>query len=401
MKWQNKRHEFDDYAKQLIADLDLYNRKYYIFGAGKIGRTLLPVFEAYNFTITFIDNSVEKQQARINGIKVISLDYYLREKDAPIIIAVSVKNTLSIVEQLEENELIKGKDYFLYQEFTNHIFPVISTYYYDKVFVSLAQICVTERCTLKCRKCAHGCYAVDNRNAKDLTLEQIHKSADSFFGKVDFIQEFVLIGGEPLLYKNLSEAIQYIGKTYRKKMGIFSITTNGTIVPDDEILKICKQYHVLFRISNYSRTIPNLNIKYDRIITKLKEKNIEYELGSPESEWTDYGFDHLNRHASEEELIKVFDACQTPCREIRENRYYYCVMARSVSENVGFNKGQEEYLDLDALQGEGYKKEFLEFNLGYSEKGYLDMCNFCYGEERVNYPIPAAEQMRGTSYGQQ
>lgn len=401
MKWQNKRHEFDDYAKQLIADLDLYNRKYYIFGAGKIGRTLLPVFEAYNFTITFIDNSVEKQQARINGVKVISLDYYLREKDAPIIIAVSVKNTLSIVEQLEENELIKGKDYFLYQEFTNYIFPVISTYYYDKVFVSLAQICVTERCTLKCRKCAHGCYVVDNRNAKDLTLEQIHKGADSFFGKVDFIQEFVLIGGEPLLYKNLSEAIQYIGKTYRKKMGIFSITTNGTIVPDEEILKMCKQYHVLFRISNYSRTIPNLNIKYDRIITKLKEKNIEYELGSPESEWTDYGFDHLNRHASEEELVKVFDACQTPCREIRENRYYYCVMARSVSENVGFNKGQEEYLDLDALQGEGYKKEFLEFNLGYSEKGYLDMCNFCYGEERVNYPIPAAEQMRGTSYGQQ
>ena len=401
MKWQNKRHEFDDYAKQLIADLDLYNRKYYIFGAGKIGRTLLPVFEAYNFTITFIDNSVEKQQARINGVKVISLDYYLREKDAPIIIAVSVKNTLSIVEQLEENELIKGKDYFLYQEFTNYIFPVISTYYYDKVFVSLAQICVTERCTLKCRKCAHGCYVVDNRNAKDLTLEQIHKGADSFFGKVDFIQEFVLIGGEPLLYKNLSEAIQYIGKTYRKKMGIFSITTNGTIVPDEEILKMCKQYHVLFRIYNYSRTIPNLNIKYDRIITKLKEKNIEYELGSPESEWTDYGFDHLNRHASEEELVKVFDACQTPCREIRENRYYYCVMARSVSENVGFNKGQEEYLDLDALQGEGYKKEFLEFNLGYSEKGYLDMCNFCYGEERVNYPIPAAEQMRGTSYGQQ
>ena len=401
MKWQSKRHEFDDYAKQLIADLDLHNKKYYIFGAGKVGRTLLPVFEAYNYTIAFIDNSVEKQQDKVNGVKVISLDYYLRKKDAPIIVAVSIKNTLSIVEQLEENDLKRGKDYFLYEEFTNYIFPVISTYYYDKVFVSLAQICVTERCTLKCRKCAHGCYAVDNRNAKDLTLEQIHKSADSFFGKVDFIREFVLIGGEPLLYKNLSEAIKYIGKYYRKQIGIFSITTNGTIVPDEEILKVCKRYHVLFRISNYSRTIPRLNEKYDRLTTKLKEEDIKYVLGSPESEWTDYGFDHFNRHASEEELIKVFDACQTSCREIRENKYYYCVMARSVSENVGFNKGQEEYLDLDALQGEGYKKEFLEFNLGYSEKGYLDMCNFCYGEERVNYPIPAAEQMRGTSYGQQ
>ena len=189
MKWQSKRHEFDDYAKQLIADLDLHNKKYYIFGAGKVGRTLLPVFEAYNYTIAFIDNSVEKQQDKVNGVKVISLDYYLRKKDAPIIVAVSIKNTLSIVEQLEENDLKRGKDYFLYEEFTNYIFPVISTYYYDKVFVSLAQICVTERCTLKCRKCAHGCYAVDNRNAKDLTLEQIHKSADwkgGFYSRVCF-----------------------------------------------------------------------------------------------------------------------------------------------------------------------------------------------------------------------
>ena len=37
----------------------------------------------------------------------------------------------------------------------------------------------------------------------------------------------------------------------------------------------------------------------------------------------------------------------------------------------------------------------LEFNLGYSEKGYLDMCHRCHGIDAVNYPIPIAEQLYG------
>ena len=67
-------------------------------------------------------------------------------------------------------------------------------------------------------------------------------------------------------------------------------------------------------------------------------------------------------------------------------------MSRSVAENMGFDVGKEDYLDLDTLQGENGRKELMEFNLGFSSKGYLDMCNFCNGGERVNYPIPVAEQ---------
>ena len=68
-------------------------------------------------------------------------------------------------------------------------------------------------------------------------------------------------------------------------------------------------------------------------------------------------------------------------------------MARSVSDNLNYNEGKDEYLDLDKLTGENYKKELLEFNLGYSEKGYLDMCRRCHGMDAINYPIPVAEQL--------
>ena len=66
-------------------------------------------------------------------------------------------------------------------------------------------------------------------------------------------------------------------------------------------------------------------------------------------------------------------------------------MARSASENLGMNVGENDYLDLNTL-GENEKKKILEFNHGYSEKGYIDMCNHCHGAEAIKYPIPAAIQ---------
>lgn len=392
MKWKNRGHEIDQYAKNITL-IQNSQRRFYIFGAGVLGRELLIVLRAYGCTTAFIDNNAEKQKSKVEGMDVISLDKYLEAKDGMIVVAASVVNSFEIVKQLETRSLKHEEDFWLYNEFNNYIFPIISTFFYNKSYVSLAQITLTERCSLKCKKCAHGCYAVDNSLSKDLTLQQVFKSADSFFAKVDYIKEFVLIGGEPLLYKELGQAICYIGEKYRKQIGIYSITTNGTIVPSEEVLIACKKYHVLFRISNYSKQLPRLKDAYQRLTGVLEQYDIDYILGKEEAEWKDYGFDYLDRKANKEELIEVFDTCKTPCREIRENKFYYCVMARSVSDNLGYHIGEDDYLDLDKLHGQDYKKEFLEFMLGYSKKGYLDMCNHCNGAEAKNYVIPAAEQV--------
>lgn len=393
MIWKNKGHEKDCLASQLIA---CYSKtpRFYVFGAGIKGRELALILQKYGCFAGYIDNNTEKQQQGYNGCKVYSLNGFLRRRDGIIVVAASQKNTPVIDDQLKAFELVNGKDYFLHDEFCDFVFPVLSVYYYDKTFVSLAQISLTERCTLKCKKCAHACYAVNNKAAEDLTLEQAYKSADSFFSKVDCIKEFVLIGGEPLLYRELAKVIQYIGERYRQKTGVFSITTNGTLIPSEEILCACRKYNVMFRISNYVRQLPWLKEKYERLKECLDKNNISYVLGEEEWEWMDYGFDFLERKGTRDELIRVFDLCRTPCREIRENRFYFCVMARSVSENLGYGLGTDDYLDLDKLTGEDYKKELLEFTLGYSEKGYLDMCDRCNGAEAKEYPIPAAEQVK-------
>ena len=88
-------------------------------------------------------------------------------------------------------------------------------------------------------------------------------------------------------------------------------------------------------------------------------------------------------------LCRVFQQCHTSCREVRGNRYYYCVMARSVSENAGFNVGLNEYYDLSRPIN---RKELFSYEMGYIPNGYLSMCRYCRGIEAYTNRVPAAIQ---------
>lgn len=392
MKWTNKGHELDDYAEEVIRKFEQCGGKIYLFGAGLIGRDTQVFLERYQCFGGYIDNDTRKQANGVNGCKVLSLKQYIEEGICGIIvITADKKNIPEIEQQLMNTGFNKGKDFFIQREFMHKFLPVLFVYKYDLLYVDLVQICLTERCTLKCKDCAHGCFAVDAKS-EDLSLEMAKKSADSFFSKVDIVREFVLIGGEPLLYKDLGEIISYIGERYRDKISIFSIVTNGTIIPGQEVLDVCKKYDVLVRISDYSETLKWIQERNGQLINQLEQNEVAYILEGKISQWMDYGFQTINRKSNGNELIQVFDGCQTPCREIRGNKYYYCVMARTVSENLGFGIGQSDYLDLDSLKDD-YKKVFMEFEYGYSDKGYLDMCNHCAGADAEKRIIPAAVQL--------
>lgn len=393
MKLQNGWRQLD---RELFKKIETQKEelKIAIYGAGKIGGELYRLLKKCGIDSVFIDNDKDKQRNGHMGETVVSYEVYSvhTEEFTWVAISATERNAVEMEQQLSLLGMQPHIDYGRKREFVNDILPLIMFVKFEKSFVGLAQISVTERCSLKCKKCAHACYHVEATH-KDLTIEQVKKSADSFFSRVDVIDEFVLIGGEPLLYKNLPGAVAYIGEKYRDHMNIFSITTNGTIMPSEELMKECKKYQVLFRISNYSGTLPRLKPKYENLVQLLHDHEIDYSLCAEEKLWMDYGFEYVNRCASDAELEKVFDACRTPCHEVRENRLYYCVMARSVSENLGYDVGQKDYLDLESMDKKEWRKDLLDFVLGYSEKGYLDMCNFCHGAEVENYPIPAAEQL--------
>lgn len=390
MKWKNKGKEIAELADYVTKAYKGQNG-IYIFGAGVLGEEIRLVLERYGAFLGYIDNDPEKQRSGHKGTRVISMrDYMIKDNKDWIVVAASEKNTDYICAQLEEEGLKENIGFFRGSYFIRKIFPILSLYSNNQLFVELAQICLTERCTLKCKKCAHGCHKV-TKDKQDLSLEFVRKSADVFFEKFDIVKEFTLIGGEPFLYRELKAAIEYIGENYRDQMIIFSITTNGTILPDDETLDLCKQYDVTIRVSDYSESLPRLKPKYDRLYKKIAQNKMIVWETDHEKSWFDYGFGEIDRGTDESQLLETFDRCKTPCREIRGSKYYYCVMARSVSENLGLNVGEQDYLDLEKVKS---RTELLEFQMGYSDKGYLDMCRFCRGAEAEDYLIPAAVQER-------
>lgn len=199
MKWCNKGHELDEYAKKLTQN---YNGKIYIFGAGLIGEELRNIFEKQGCFNGYIDNDRKKQESGVNKANVISLQEYLNSSERGIIvIAADAKNIPSMERQLEQAGLCRNRDYYEYKDFMEDIFPILLVYAHNKLYVELAQICLTERCSLKCKKCAHGCYAVDPQSL-DMDIDMAKKSADSFFEHVDIVKEFVLIG-ENLFYTEI------------------------------------------------------------------------------------------------------------------------------------------------------------------------------------------------------
>ena len=230
MKWRKKGSELDDYAKDIIEKFE-NGQQIILFGAGQRGEELRKILEYYDIFGGFIDNDPVKQEKGCEGVRVSSLEAYQKQgKNEWIVITASDSNSNTIAGQLERSGYEYGMNFFYYEEFLKDIFPILSFYYYQKLFVYLAQISVTERCTLHCKKCAHACHKVDV-TAEDMTLNMAKKSADYFFQYVDVVNEFVLIGGEPLLYGSLGELVDYIGTNYREKIFDFFLShTNGTII---------------------------------------------------------------------------------------------------------------------------------------------------------------------------
>lgn len=386
MKWINKGHELDEYAKYVCDTFNLY-KKIVLFGAGNIGIKLSRTLVEYDIFAGFIDNDIQKQQNGVVGNKVYA-PIVLQDIKAFVVISVGVEYCNEIKIQLESMGLHEYQDFIMAEEFETKWFPVLSYYYFGELYTNLAQICVTERCTLRCKKCAHACHLVDIRS-EDMSLEEAKQSADYFFKTFDKVGEFVLIGGEPFLYKSLEPLIAYIGENYSDQIILFSITTNGTIIPDDTLLEICKKYNVIIRVSDYSDTIPRLKGHYAKLYEKLKDiTSIIWETNN-ENSWADYGFDN-NIFKNKTDTMRTFDTCKTPCREVKGEKYYYCVMAHTVANNMNLQIGENDYFDLNSKFD---KKELLEFEVGYSGKGFLDMCSICRGKDAGRFSIPAAEQV--------
>ena len=329
----------------------------------------------HDFSIPFIiDNSPSKEGTDYRGIPIYSWN---RAKcfleDRKIVITTRYRQYYKIAESLQAEGKSYGKDFCNIKEF------IPEWYWNNKKECCLytVDMTVSAKCNFKCKNCNMFMpyYKTDVR----YTLEDLKDNVDQFFKVVDYVCYIGLIGGEPLLCSYISELIAYIKSRYSDKVGNFTIHTNGSILPSEQLVETIKEYDVTVAISDYGEESPCRD-KMLYTIAFLQKHEIYPDVRAS-LEWRDVGFPQNPNDFSDEEMAEHMKACSADWRGVNDGIFYYCNIAWSAQKAGLAVLEPDDYLVLEDLskEGEAGKEKLLKLSEGYFDKGYMSFCRKCGG----------------------
>jgi organic radical activating enzyme len=210
-------------------------------------------------------------------------------------------------------------------------------------------VSITTRCTLHCKACANLMQYYGTR-AEDYDIEVLLQSLNKVFSAVDHIILFRIIGGEPLLYKNLVDIINCAYSSH--KIGHIQVVTNGTILFPSAVLDVLNATNASVEISNYGENSRNMNENFEI----FKKMHIQYTYNSSLF-WSDYG-GLQRRNFSEAKVKEVYKECNLECRILRNNEFHVCPRSAHGTDLGIIPKREADYiLKSRNLRNEGFEND--------------------------------------------
>ena len=243
-------------------------------------------------------------------------------------------------------------------------------YYFDKdkTYMRSLDVMVTTKCSLKCANCSNLMqYYTD---AKNTDHDDILKALDKLYENVDYISEFRVIGGEPLMNKGWADVVNGISdKNPEAKIFVY---TNATISPKDDHLKSFYGKKVNFTITDYGKLSKNVN----KMIEKLDYYNISYNRSPPEN-WVDCSRIHQHKR-SVSKLEEVFkQCCSTQLYTLLNGRLYTCPFIANAYTLKAVPNNSADYIELlSETETDNFNKKIRNFIKG---RKFFPACDFCDG----------------------
>lgn len=307
-------------------------------------------------------------------------------------------------------------------------------YKLGKIDIPYFELVLTTRCSLRCESCNNLMQYFDTKNAYTCSVDKILATLRILCGVVDSVAYVRIIGGEPLLFKDIAKVAQALEREQKVKM--FDIVTNGTIMPDSALLEVlARSQKSWVSISDYS-TSPNLRAKLriQELAQVLKERNIAHHIlwQSEGSSWFDPGKIY-KRGRDKEGIVKNFKACMMACVSVMSNEsfafrakmgggqthslestpmpnrdpsaptpnderdfkhtntasghIFICPVASSLSRLKGLEEFEGDFITLDSHTS---KADFRRF---YSQE-YFKACDYCHDMWETKRDIPIAIQTK-------
>lgn len=265
----------------------------------------------------------------------------------------------------------------------------------QKMCLERISFMLSHKCNLRCRLCA--VYAPYYPKPPHQTYEEMTQSIYHFFEIVDSVGIFVLTGGEPLLYKDLPEVLDFLQDYRSRIIQRLEIVTNGTLVPSEKLLQSMHRLQVSVLVDDYG---PDISQKFTEVIALLKQHEIQYTIreNRKDKAYCDGWFDvseFWDIPKSREAAQKMFDQCLISsvirCNSVVGGKIFLCPTAVYLDAIGKLPLNPQEYFDLfDDTRSLGEKKKALA---AYNKIDYISACAFCKGWVPGRKRHVPAEQM--------
>ncbi len=375
MKWRNRGHELDCIGAKFEG-----KKRVYIYGTKQRAEELYAYLSFLNCVEGFIDGNWETRKGCLFGKPILGLEKIdFTSRDFIIIIASQAEAAMTA--RCIDYKLEEGQDFFYSNTFVQYYLPIYAMYAHDKLVIRLLPQSMTEVCTLRCIHCNHSLAFL--KDPVHFTFEEFKADVDLFFKYVDFVYYIDFVGGELFTHPKMYEILEYTMSKYSNRMRGARLVSNGTILPDEKVIALIKKYDIEISYTDYVQNAPHIKKRAEAFLEVLKKHEIRHTSDAMPM-WKDYGIGRANpEFDSEEQKIAYFDDCRTPCRYIRNGRFYYCTTDRMAQRAGIVEEDPNSYLDFNALN-EQDRMTILEYEYGYNKKGYLDLCMKCNRQFSIN-----------------
>lgn len=254
---------------------------------------------------------------------------------------------------------------------------------YDKMlYLPYCVLCITTRCTLRCKECA--AFINDYKEKKDYSLEYVKKVFGKFLDSIDGIMELELMGGEPLLSVHFNEILEWCCE--QEKIKAIKIVTNSTIMPKDSTMQLLKDHKVKLVLDDYGALSYNLS----NLIKAAKENGIRYELQKLAT-W--YQMWPIEKQEIDDESLKAIWAhCNfRTCMGVTDGKFYHCNVAGHMNTLKMIPEKTDEFVDLEKnnLSKEELRKRISEL----LQIEYLEACRYCNMCRKVTVPVTKQKEI--------
>lgn len=232
------------------------------------------------------------------------------------------------------------------------------------------EVFVTTHCNLKCKNCSNLIPTLSDKHHIDFT--SIKNSVEALLSKIDCLYRLKIHGGEAFLHPQLCDLIDYFDK--QDKIKSLRITTNGTLIPSDDILCRIAESKAVVQISDYA----SIQSKVNELIDKFKQYGVRY-VYLKDQEWVDMGDCQIRD-------ISRYDECTVKrCTSLYDGKIYVCSRAAIMTQ-----KGYvlDEGIDVNLAKKELRRK----IKMLYCGK-LSEACRYCDGDTYFSHIVIAGEQV--------